>query len=154
HLTPRNSTNPAAVTLQVGLFQYRLILMRHQMRLHLGHKVHGHHHRDQQRRPTQIERDIEVDIQRLRQQTYTSYVNRAYHGQARDYAINVIGGLLTRTNARQIGIATLEVIGNLFGIEHQRRVEEAKENDQRGKQCTVKQLPRPKKIGDVLKPVW
>lgn len=38
----------AVATLQIGLLQQALVLVRHQVCLHLGDEVHHHHHHDQQ----------------------------------------------------------------------------------------------------------
>lgn len=36
-----------ALTLEAALLQQTLVLMRHQMRLDLGHEIHDHHYDDQ-----------------------------------------------------------------------------------------------------------
>src|SRR6478752_3461415 len=54
--------------LEVGLLEQALVLVRHEVRLELGHEIHGHHHRDQQRRAAEIERHVVVRDQELRQQ--------------------------------------------------------------------------------------
>src|SRR3954470_11763023 len=56
--------------LEVGLLQQRLVLVRHEVRLQLRHEVHGHDHRDQQRRPAEVERHVPLAAQELRQQAH------------------------------------------------------------------------------------
>src|SRR6266540_5915539 len=44
--------------LEVGLAQQALVLVRHDVGLHLCHEVHRHHHDDQQRGAAEVERHV------------------------------------------------------------------------------------------------
>src|SRR6185503_16907842 len=46
--------------LEVRLLEKAFILVRHEVRLELGHEIHGHHHGDEERRPTEVERHVVV----------------------------------------------------------------------------------------------
>src|SRR5215813_13463602 len=47
---------PAGQALEIGLAQQALVLVRHDVGLHLRHEIHGHHHDDQKRGAAEIER--------------------------------------------------------------------------------------------------
>ena len=82
-----NTATP--VVPQFRLLHQRIILMRHQVRLHLRPEVHGYHDRNQQCRTAQIEGHIREHLHKIWQQTNQRYVNSAEHRQAGNNAINV-----------------------------------------------------------------
>src|SRR5574342_177237 len=43
---------------EAALLEQALVLVRHDVRLHLRHEVHRHHHDDQQRGPAEVERHV------------------------------------------------------------------------------------------------
>src|SRR5437868_2676947 len=47
-----------ARALEVRLLEQAFVLVRHQVRLELGHEVHRHHDGDEERRAAEIERDV------------------------------------------------------------------------------------------------
>src|SRR6185295_17487642 len=53
-------------SLEVRLLQQALVLVRHDVGLHLRHEVHGHHHDDQERGAAEVERHVEPQDQELR----------------------------------------------------------------------------------------
>jgi hypothetical protein len=55
---------------QARLAQQAFVLTAHQVGLHLGHEVHGHHNDDQQRGTAKIEGDIPFHDHELGQQTH------------------------------------------------------------------------------------
>src|SRR5437868_8172953 len=63
-------------SLEVGLFQETLVLVGHDVRLHLRHEVHGHHHDDQERRAAEVERHVPLQDQEFRQQADERHVDR------------------------------------------------------------------------------
>src|SRR5690348_14237810 len=53
-------------SLEVGLLQQALVLVGHDVGLHLRHEVHGHHHDDQERRAAEVERHVPLQDEELR----------------------------------------------------------------------------------------
>ncbi len=101
------------------------------MRLHLRHKVHGHDHRDQQGGPAQVKGHVKVHIQKLGHQAHCGNVEGADHGQLGHYTVDVLGRVVTWANTGQVRTAALQVVCDFPGVEHQRRIEKAEENNQR-----------------------
>src|SRR3954467_10957485 len=58
----------SAATLEIRLLEEAFVLVRHQVRLELGHEIHGDHHHDQERRPAEVERHVPLALHELRQQ--------------------------------------------------------------------------------------
>src|SRR5512137_696637 len=52
--------HPGSEALEVRLLQQALVLMRHQVGLHLRHEVHSDDYHDQQRRAAEVERHREA----------------------------------------------------------------------------------------------
>src|SRR3546814_17198879 len=65
-------------------------------------------------------------------QTDRHQIGRTEHGDARQHEIEIGGGVLARADARNETILLLEIVGGFFGIEDDRDVEEAEEEDERG----------------------
>jgi translation initiation factor IF-1 len=55
-------------SLEVGLFQKTLVLVRHHVGLDLRHEIHGHHDDDQQAGAAEIKRHVPFQDQEFRQQ--------------------------------------------------------------------------------------
>ena len=58
-------------------------------------------------------------------------VERAAERDARQHAVDVLGGLLARANARDEAAVLLQVVGDVDRVERDRRVEVAEEDDER-----------------------
>lgn len=86
--------------LEVSLLEQRLILLRHNVRLHLRHEVHRDDDNDQQRRSTKIKRHIPAQHQEFRQQTHEHDVDRTGQRQTREDAVDIACRLIARTDAR------------------------------------------------------
>ena len=114
--------------------------MRHQVGLKLREEVHGHHDHDEQRGTTEYERHAALGDQQLGQQADRGDVDRAPQRESREHLVDVFAGLLTRADAADEGARLLEVVGRLARVEHQRRVEEAEEDDQYGVRHDVRGL--------------
>ena len=71
----------AARTLQIRLLHQAFILVRHQMRLDLSHKIHHHNNNNQQGSAAKLKRHIPVNNQEFRQQTDCRNIGRADQGQ-------------------------------------------------------------------------
>src|SRR5690606_7162780 len=74
------------------------------------------------------------------------------HGQTGQYAIDIARRLLARTDTRNKGTGLLQVFRYVFRVEHQRRVEEAEENDPCTKQQDVQRLTGSDRLRNVLQP--
>src|SRR3990167_1029182 len=142
--TPRtlwtSAQHAAAVALQVGFLHQGFVLVRNEVRLYLRHKVHHNHYHDQQRGPAKIELYVGRHHQELGQQAHGRHVQGTEHGQASQHAIDIARRLLTWTDTRNKGTGLLQVFRYVFRIEHQRRIEEAEENDPCTKQQNVQRL--------------
>lgn len=112
-------------TFKIGFFQQALVLMRHDVRLHLRHEVHGHHHDDQQRSAAEIKRHLFPHDQQFRQQAHQRHVYGADQRQAKGDFFYVTRGLIAGTDTGNKRTALLEVFRGFLGIEHQRRIKKA-----------------------------
>src|SRR5690606_15727695 len=109
---------------EASFLQQRIILVRHDVCLHLSHEIHRHHHNDEQRGSTEVERHIPAQYQKFRQQAYEGDVQGTSQSKTRQDFINVSRSLLARSNTRHECTTFLQIIGRLPTIEHQRGVEE------------------------------
>src|ERR1700687_5883439 len=100
------------------------------MGFYLCHGIERDADNDQQSRTAEIERDVEALNQDRWQHAYGAHVNRAAERDSREHPINVFGREASRPNARNKTAVFLQVIGDIDGIESNRRVEVAKEDDQ------------------------
>src|SRR5690606_34409813 len=149
---PGSAEHAAAVALQVGFLHQGIVLVRDEVRLDLRHEVHDHQDHDQQRGPAEVERHVGGHHQELGQQTDSRHVQSTEHGQAGQNAIDVARRLLTRTDTRDKGTRLLQVLRYVLRIEHQRRVEEAEEDDPCTKQQDVQRLTRSDRLSNILEP--
>src|SRR6187399_2901549 len=129
-LTLRRAT--AAITHQVRLLEQTRVVMRHQVSLKLREEVHGHHDDDEQRGATEHERHAATRHENLGEQAHRGDVDRAPERQAREHLVDVFAGLLTGADAANERARLLEVVSRFTRVEHQRRVEEAEEDDEHG----------------------
>src|SRR5205807_6567960 len=66
------------------LFEQALVLVRHDVGLHLRHEVHRHHDDDEKRGAAEVERYIPPQDQEFRQQAYQGYVDGAGQGKSQE----------------------------------------------------------------------
>src|SRR5687768_16261693 len=57
-------------SLEVRLLQQAFVLVRHDVRLHLRHEIHRHHHDDEERGAAEIERYVPAQDQEFGQQAH------------------------------------------------------------------------------------
>src|SRR5262249_49005994 len=112
-----------------ALLQQALVLVRHDVRLHLSHEIHGDDDDDQQRRPAEVERDVPSQDQELGKQADQGDVYGPGEGQSQEDLLEVLCGLLTGPDPRDESARFLEVVGGLLGVVLERGVEEAEEDD-------------------------
>src|SRR5882762_9075833 len=121
----------AATPPQLRLPDQPLILVSKQITLNLRHRIHGHADDDQQRRSAKVKRHRGVGNQNLGDKADNREVDRAQHRDARKYVIDVFGGALAGTNARNETAMLFEIVGGLGRVEHDRGIEKREEHDQR-----------------------
>ncbi len=119
-----------ASSAQLGLADQALILMGLQMAVDLRHRIHGHAHHDEQRGAAEIEGQIRVGDQHLRQQADDRQIGGAENGDAHQHVIDEFRRALARTNAGDEAAMLLQIVGRLRRIEDDRRIEEGEEHDQ------------------------
>ena len=85
---------------------------------------------DQQRRAAEVERHARAHRQQGGQHAHRRHVERADQRDAREDAVDVLGGLLARADAGDVGARALDVLGDVGRVDHDRRVEVAEEDDQ------------------------
>ena len=116
---------------ELRLLDQAFVLVRQQMALHLRHRIHGHADGDQQRGAAEVERHRGVGDQQLRQHAHDRQVDGADHRDARQHVVDVLGRLGAGPDARQEAAVLAQVVGRLLRVEHDGRVEEGEEHDQR-----------------------
>ena len=105
--------------------------MGHEVRLELRHEVHHHHHDDQQGGAAETGHATLRGSQKFRQQADRGDIQGAPQGQAGQHLVNVVGSLLSRADARDERVRLLQIVGRIAGVEDQRGIEEAEENDEK-----------------------
>src|SRR5260370_37864588 len=77
-----------------SLFEQALVLVRHDVGLHLRHEVHGHHNDDEERGAAEVERYVPPQDQELGQQANQSDVDCARQRQPQKDLLEVLRRLL------------------------------------------------------------
>src|SRR5437773_9247849 len=85
----RESPSPEA-----PLFEQALVLVRHDVGLHLRHEVHGHHDDDEERGSAEVERHVPPQDQELGQQADQGHVNGSCKGQSQEDLLEIFRRLL------------------------------------------------------------
>src|SRR3546814_5007211 len=67
-------------------------------------------------------------------------IGGADHGDARQHEIEIGGGVLARADAGDEAVLALQILGGFLGIEDDRDIEEAEEDDARGIEAHVERL--------------
>src|SRR3546814_19772132 len=86
----------------------------------------------QQAGAAKLERQARLRDEIFGDQTDRRQIGRTEHGDAGQHEIEIGGGILARANAGDEAVLLPEIVGGLFGIEDDRDVEEAEEDDARG----------------------
>src|SRR5258707_6282762 len=94
----RESPSPEA-----PLFEQALVLVRHDVSLHLRHEVHGHHDDDEQRGAAEVERHVPSQYQELGQQADQGHVDGSREGQSQEDLLEILRCLLAGPDARNEG---------------------------------------------------
>lgn len=134
-------TGQRPTTLEIRLLEKALVLVGHDVSLNLRHEIHSHHHDDQERCSTEVERHLPLQDQKLRQQANQCDVPGTNQRQPHQNLVDVARRLLTWANPGHKGTALLEVIRRFLRIEHKCRIEETEEDDRAAVQQGIDGLP-------------
>ena len=116
--------------------------------MYLCHEIHDHHHDNQQRGSTEVERHAKEDGEEFRHQTDKGNVQGTCQCQACHDFIDILRRLLSGTNAWNKGAGFLQVVCCFTRVENQRRVEETEEDDNRSIQDDIQWVTRRNLLGD------
>src|SRR5258708_13414802 len=105
------------------LFEQALVLVRHDVRLHLRHEVHGHDNDDQERGAAEVERHVPSQDQEFGQQANQGHVDGACHGQSQEDLLEILSRLIPRPATGNESTRFFQLVRRLLGIVLQRRVE-------------------------------
>ena len=120
---------PPSAALQLRLLDQVAILVGDQVALDLGHRVHRHVDDDQQAGAAEIEGDARPRDQKFGHEADQGEIGGADHGDPGQHIIEIFLGALARADAGDEAAIALEIVGRLLGIEDDRGVEEAEEDD-------------------------
>src|SRR5712691_4540841 len=70
--------------LEIGLLEQALVLVRHDVGLHLRHEVHRHYNDDEKRCAAEVERHVPPQDQELGQQAHQGHVDGTCQGQSQE----------------------------------------------------------------------
>src|SRR3972149_6298620 len=113
--------------LEVRLLQQALVLVRHDVGLHLRHEVHGHDDDDQERGAAEIKRYVPPQDQEFGQQAHQRHVERTSQRQSQQDFLKIARCLIAGPYAGNEGTGLFQVVCGLLGVVLQRRIEEAEE---------------------------
>src|SRR5207248_124175 len=112
----RTGQGSTAASPQLRLSDQALVLLRDQMALNLGDRIHGDADDDEDRGAAERQ-DRVIGANRLGNDANKCKIERADHGDARQDVIDVIAGFLAGTDARNEAAIFLEILGGFFRIE-------------------------------------
>ncbi len=107
------------------------------MLFNLLHSVERHTNHDQQRGSSELEGNIESLSDYRRDYTDRSEVNATAEGKPVEHAFNVVRGLASWANARDIAALLLDVVCDVIWFERQRSIEEREEDNHGDKDAVV-----------------
>src|SRR3954462_4447517 len=99
-------------SLEIRLLEETLVLVRHDVGLHLRHEIHRHHDDDQKRGAAEVERHVPFEDQELRQQADQRHVHRTGQCEAREDLFQVARRLVAGPDTWHKGPGFLEVISS------------------------------------------
>src|SRR3546814_7320735 len=114
--------------------------MREHVALDLADRVDRDVDDDQEAGAAKLERKARLRDEIFGDQTDRRQIGRTEHGDARQYEIEIGGGVLARADAGNEAVLLFEIVGGFFGIEDDRDVEEAEEDDARGIERHIERL--------------
>src|SRR5205814_136218 len=114
--------------LEIGLLEQALVLVRHDVGLHLRHEVHRHHNDDEKGSAAEIERHVPPQDQELGQQANQGYVDGASQSQSQEDLLEILRRLLAGPDAGNEGARLLQIVRRLLRIVLERRIEKTEEN--------------------------
>ncbi len=100
------------------------------MRFNLLNRIQGHTDHDQQGGAPEVERDVEFSVENSRENTDGRDVNRPSEGNSSEHLIDVLSGLLSGANARDIASEFFHVFGDIIRVERNSRIKIAEEDNE------------------------
>src|SRR5438477_4466839 len=171
------SSPSSAAAANATAFHEAVVVAHDELRLDLLDRVHRHANHDQQRRSAEVELEahsfgepdrqmrveprahperkmvhVHAGDQDLRQDADGGEIDRADERDARQHAVDVVGGLPARADAWDEAAVFAHVIGRVDRIEDDRRVEVTEEDDADDLQHVVERLADADLIADGLHP--
>ncbi len=95
-------------------FTETLILLRNQVALDLSDRIEGHRHHDQQRGAADELADRQLAVDQLGDERHHRQIQRTDDRDAGQHIVDVLGGTLTRADARNEAAGALQVIGRIL----------------------------------------
>ena len=100
------------------------------MCLNLLNRIQRHTDYDQQGGSSEVERDVEFSVENGRENANGRDINRSPECNSSEHLINVLSGLLSGANARDIPAEFFHVIGDIIRVEGNGRIKIAKEDNE------------------------
>ena len=116
--------------LQSAFFHQPLVVSGEHMGFNLLDGIQGHANHNQERGSSKIEGDIELCIENRRQDADGGDINRSSEGDSSEHLIDILSGLLARTDAGDITAEFLHIIGDIIWVEGNGRIKIAEEDDE------------------------
>lgn len=114
--------------------------------------IQSHAHHDQQGSPTKVEGDIEPSNEDGRQNADRRNVKGSAQGDPGEDSVDIFGGLLTGSEARDIAAELLHIFSHIIWVEGYGCVEITEEDDESHIEKIVEQGTRSQAIEDGLNP--
>jgi hypothetical protein len=100
------------------------------MGFNLLNRVQGHADHDQKGCATEVEGDIKSPVEDGGQDTDGRDIDGPPEGDSGEHLINILSGLLTRTDARDIATKFFHVIGDIIWVKGNGRIKIAEEDNE------------------------
>src|SRR5580658_1474156 len=107
-----------------------LVVARDEVRFDLVDGVESHTDHDHDRRPAPAKGDVELLADDALHDANDGDIERPAERDARQHKVDVVGGLLALTHARDEGLLLLQVVGDVDRLKRDGRVEVAEEDDE------------------------
>ncbi len=116
--------------LELALLHQSFVVSCQHMGLNLVDRVQSYTHDDQQRRSSKIEGDVESSIKDGRKDTNGRDIDCTAQRDPSEDLVDVLGGLLPRTDAGDIPAELLHIFSNIVRVEGHRRIKIAEEDNE------------------------
>lgn len=100
------------------------------MRFNLLNRIQGHTDHDQEGGAPEVKRDVEFSVENGGENTDGRDINRSSEGNSSEHLIDVLSGLLSGANARDITTEFFHVISDVVRVEGNGRIKIAEEDNE------------------------